>query len=257
MALLRTPVAVAVAPLPVAMAVLKPPLAVAVVFGPIPIARSPRSVVVQVLPPVPEPLLKPPADAQLALASPAELSAPMANAPDASAPSSTPPPSRTQSLPPARTALCLPMICLASDIASLLVVAGHGGYGLDLRMIDLPWRAPAVSLRLQATSVHEYYCLFCNYVNFAAAKRRSNAERLLQLDFAQSHRRAPASFGYRLMSSITPMVIVICALLCAHLWDSGFAHNRICLHTEKSLPHPKARAATAWRPLVATLARQA
>src|SRR5882762_8865832 len=140
MALLRTPVAVAVAPLPVAMAVLKPPLAVAVVFGPIPIARSPRSVVVQVLPPVPEPLLKPPADAQLALASPAELSAPMANAPDASAPSSTPPPSRTQSLPPARTALCLPMICLASDIASLLVVAGHGGYGLDLRMIDLPWR---------------------------------------------------------------------------------------------------------------------
>ena len=39
------------------------------------------------------------------------------------------------------------------------------------------------------------------------------------------------------------MVIVICALLRAYLWDSGFAHNRICLHTEKSLPHPKALAA--------------
>src|SRR5882762_8891313 len=163
MALLRTPVAVAVAPLPVAMAVLKPPLAVAVVFEPIPIARSPRSVVVQVLPPVPEPLLKPPADAQLALASPAELSAPMANAPDASAPSSTPPPSRTQSLPPARTALCLPMILLSP---SLIVAAER--VGEDSNSICLLCRGPSqpkfgVLSRLETMSTLTH---FCHRVNF-------------------------------------------------------------------------------------------
>jgi len=87
-------------------------LPVAVAPGPIPMAKSPMLVVVQ-----PPPRLKPPAETQVALAAPAELSAPTANAPDARAPTSNPPACLSLEI-----ALCLPISWCLPMTGSIITV---------------------------------------------------------------------------------------------------------------------------------------
>src|SRR5690242_4236475 len=89
-----------------AKALLKPPVAVAVAPGPIAIAKSPGFVAVH-----PEPMLNhPPAATQLACASPAEPNAPIANAPDVRAPMNSAPVTLLRSKPRRRSSLCRLMI---------------------------------------------------------------------------------------------------------------------------------------------------